>query len=356
MPVSDEVLVVVCDRDGDAYGEIPEAEITSLTWVLNDSGTGTFGIDPLSDGAEHIRLVEREIQVWMEPFDDPVWWGVPWGFTGNHAKLTLNCEGLLSLFTKRFIDRMSLDYDSVDQLSIAWDVLDYAQSETLQANRDLNISAAGFLSSGNPRSPRYNRDEHKNILDILKEFDSRKLKNGFDWEIVVHGDGGRFWTPYYPRKGSLKTNYAMEWEVDGYRNITGFTFTADGLPLATHVYATGGTSGEVKMENNYEDVAASEKYGVMQAVVSEGSQLDVGWLLDRAQREVETRKEPIQKVDITSVRTDDMDLFKNLVEGDSVSVRIDHGMIQADAVYRVESVTWTPGSLVFAFVQPEVAA
>lgn len=342
-----EVDLYVCDRHGEWIAPLPEANLSGFEHELNLPGSASFTIDPLSEGAREIEGVAREIQIWVDGSLE--WWGVPWGLNGNSQTITVDCEGLLSLFTKRFVDRTSLLYTSMDQLSIAWDLLNYAQSEAVEPYRDFFIDAAAFSLSGVVRSREYKREEHKMILDLLNEFDSRTLQNGFDWEIVTMPDGGRFWTPYYPRKGGPKPNAAIEWDFDGTRNLQDFTWKEDFLPLATLAYVTGGSvtvgGTSIKKEGKYEDTSASSYWGQMQTVISEGSQLDQNWLNDRAQREVGTRQVPEVTTEITGALG--MELALGDVEtGDWIPVTIDHGRIQVDAWHRVTKVAWKPNNTI----------
>lgn len=313
-----------------------------------------LSIDPLAEGATDIHLVKREIQIWRD--DRLIHWGVPWNADGSPASLEFQCEGILSLLRKRHVDRMSLDYDSLDQLAIAWDLVRYAQDESVQANRNLNISASNFSASGVPRSPRYDRAEHAKILDLLSDFPD--MSNGFEYDITFDAAGrNRYWTPYFPRKGSFKPEFHMRYDIDKSRNIADFTYSEDGAILLTHAYVAGGSAGEVKFEQNYENLAASAEYGVMQEVISEGSQMDLDWLHDRAVREVEARKVPAIQTEITSITTEDLELG-DVVTGDWLPVRINYGRIQASAYYRVKTITWDPDAdrITYGFDGEAIAA
>jgi hypothetical protein len=352
--VSKDIALLVVDREGERISTLPEANLTEMSWELVEPGSFKFEIHPLSVGAAEIHLVKREVQVW---FDTAlVHWGVPWSTEGDHNKLTFQCEGVMSLFKKRYVDRQSMDYSSIEQVGIAWDLLSYAQSSSFQANRDLNISAASpLLDTGVPRSPRYNREEHDNILDIVREFP--EMNNGFEYSLQLDPAGKqRFWTAHFPRKGSYKHEYKMRWEVGKARNIARFSYSEDGNTLLTHAYVTGGSNGEIKFEGNWEDTAASVEYGVMQEIISDGNEKDVNWLLDRAKKEVNSRKRPKVGAQITSVTSEEMKLG-DVVEGDWLPVVINYGRIQVNNLYRVKSVTWDQsGSLTYGFDGEIVAA
>lgn len=337
-----EIELWLTERDGTFVAPLRDANIAGIDWELNAPGALDFSIDPL---APHATAIEgagvTEVQVWMD--GELAHWQVPWGLQGNSRSITCKCEGLMSYFDHRFVDRMSLLYTSLDQWQIAWDLITYAQSESVEDHRDLNINAAFFTISGVPRSRDYKRDDHALIHDLLKEFDSRTLKNGFDWEVVVDSSGGRFWTPYYPRKGALKANAAVLWTPDGdERNVTDFSWNENFQNLATLAYVTGGSvttgTSSIKKEGKFEDVAASAYWGQMQKVISEGTELDEDWLEDRAEQEVERNKVPELVTEITSVTGMAIDTLKIVETGDWVPVKIDHGRIQVDALHRIEKI------------------
>lgn len=342
-----EIEMWVTERDGTKIAPLPEANLETITWELNKEGSASLKIDPLSRGARQIEGIRTEIQFWLD--GDLEQWTVPWGLNGKSAEITVTTEGLFSLFNKRFVDRMSMLYTSIDQVLIAWDLINYAQSESVEANRDLNIDAVSpLVPSGVPRSRNYKREEHKCILDLILEFDRMKLNGGFDFEIAFTEDGARFYKPYYPMKGEPKPNFAIEWDSEGERNISDFTWGENFLPLITLAYATGGTvtAGgiSIKKEGKYEDVDASAYWGQMQGIVSEGSQLDEDWLDDRAQQIVETKSMPEVVTQITSAIDVDRNAVKGLQVGDWIPVRIDHGRIQVQNWQRISKKVYKASS------------
>lgn len=321
--------ILVVNRLGVPYVELDAATLHTVRWELNGIGSCTFE-NPIEDPKvkTYPRLLEDEIQIRLDT--DLVWQGVPWRETADDYRVSFECQGLLSYFTKRFITYTSLEYTSLEQFSIAWNLMSHAQTGT---NMDLNIEPSDYSPSGKIRSRRYDRSEHGNILDLLAEFPT--LEDGFDFDIVVFDDGRREWTPYYPRKGIARPNYVLEFG----KNITRFSVNKDAVDLISQAYVTGGTSGEVKFEENYEDTAASAKYGVMTGIISEGSQNDVDWLLERAQREVNTRKTAKITPDVTVVNVPVV-LLGVLNTGDSIPVWIHKGRTEIDSMFRIQAIDW----------------
>lgn len=350
-----EVDVQLLTRLGAPITGLPDADVQSIHWVLSESGDATFTIDPFAPGADQIKQWDTEVQIWLD--GDLSWWGIPVSFQGGPTGVTVNCEGIMSWLKKRCVDTTTLMYGDaeanqfIEQFTIGWNLVAFAQSESGQGNRDLNINAAAWANSGVQRSAIYKRSEHKFIYDILQEF--RTFYQGFEFEIVTTGDGGRFWTPYYPRKGQARPNFHVIWNQGEQHNLSAFTWQEGGMEMCTQDYNTGGTVQGQRIEEVYEDVEASSRHGVLQAVTSSGSQLDRGWLQAQARGEVDKRKEPITTIGVTSARTDDITMLGVLETGDWIPVTIDCGMIQEDDMRRVTEITWTPNdalTLVFGEV------
>lgn len=350
---------LVVDRTGAEIAPVPDLNWESVTYTLNDSGESSFGGDPLADNMREIKTLKREIQLWEDGTLRA--WHVPWTRSGNPAQVTWTAEGVLSLFKKRFVTNTSLLYTSIDQLAIGWDLLRYAQDAVVGPFRDFNIDPAVFALSGVVRSRNYEREDHSMIYDLIREFPD--LENGFDFEIVTLPTGQRLWTPHYPRKGEFKPQFRLYWEEGGERaNIT-FEDKEDATPIATKAYAVGGSAGDVRFEENWEDLVASEEYGVMESILSEGDQKDVQWLEDRARSEVNLRKAPLLQPTVTIDRwwelpqpdgsVEVIDMLDNLVEGDSVPLLIDHGAYDYDATYRIYSRTWniSPDNISITFLE-----
>lgn len=325
------IAVRIVTRTGQLVQEITSARVDQIVWELNAAGSARITVPTMEPRLSDLVIGLHEIQVWRN--DQLWWWGIPLRVGGDHQKLTIELEGLLAYFDWRYLTYTSLQYTSIDQLSIGWNLLSHAQSSP---NTSWNIGAANYPLSGRIRSREYKRDEHPNILDALREFP--ELDDGYDFDIVTDPTGTRLWTPYYPRKGTSRPNMVLEWG----RNIVAFSHTEDGLQLANHVYATGGSNGEIKFEQNHRDEASIAYRGQWQAIVSEGSQMDISWLKDRAVKEVEERKNPVVIPSITVVNQP-VEVVSTLRTGDTVPISIQHGRVRVDGNYRVTGITWTPG-------------
>lgn len=343
VPPQTEVEVRLVDRYGTLITYLPSASVDNATWELCAEGDASITVDAFGIGVSKIELWDTEVQIWWNGVLR--WWGVPWSCGGNaRGGLSFQCKGVISLLYKRFIDRMSLIYGDasvptlVEQFSIGQALVDYAQNESVQGHRDLNIDAAAYAPSGVGRTAQYKLSEHKNILDLLKEFPT--MYNGFEWDVDILGSGQRLWHPYYPKKGQLRTEFTMQFDEGGSRNMVGFEYSEDFFGGTTDAMTTGGSVSGIKIEDRYEDLTASADHGVMQNVISVGSTLDHGTLVDRARKEVEINKNPVIMAGIKSARTTDIDMFGNVTTGDWIPIRIDYGRMQVNAKERIQVIKW----------------
>lgn len=346
-----DVKLLLTSRTGTFMGELPNASLSDPTWELNGPGGASVSINPLRAEAARIALNKTEIQIWID--DVYRHCVVPRAVTGDSKKITFQCEGILGYLAYRFIND-SLTYGSpgpppvyVDQFQIGWNLVSYAQTGT---NRDLRIVSSAWAASGVGRLRKWDWFEHKEVLSELQSL--TEVDNGFDFDIVLFGDGRREWTPYYPNKGVRRAAMTLEWG----RNVVDFSFNESGVNQGTKVYATGGSSGDVKFEQNYEDAALSAEFGVIEKIVSVSSELDTGRLHDRAVEEVNVNGRPAVLPDLTvrdipatngqpAVVVDGV-----LQTGDIMPVNINHGRCQMVGDYRITKIVRKkPGQLVLSF-------
>lgn len=317
-------LVVHNHLTGQRQREFRAATLDEVFWELNAPGGAMISCNPLRLWDDVMNILNKcEIWIWIDGVLQHV--VVPRDVNGSLKKLTFVCEGIMSYLLQRHI-RATLTYTSLDQFNIGWNLVNYAQTG---ANRDRRITASSFLPSGRVRSREYKRDEGQAVLLLLQEFPT--LEQGYDFDVLVYGDGRREWTPFYPQKGTVRSNLRLELG----KNIVDLGYQGTGRNQGTKVWATGGSNGDIKFENNFEDAALSTEYGQIEKIVSEGSQQDVNWLLDRATEEVQAEGRPIPIPELIVKDIPNAKLEGVLTTGDTVPVIVDHGGIQLDGNYRI---------------------
>lgn len=355
----------VVEKDGSLIAPLPEGRLQRCNWPLNEVGSLEMAIDPYADGASAIQLSKTEVQLWLN--NELAWWGVPRRKTGNSRELLFTCDELLSYFWFRFVIDENLEYVGMEQLQIAQNLIVYGQSAAQGTNPDLNIDVAAWSPSGVSRDKILTSDRKHNLIEELLDFPT--LDDGFDWSIEIFGDGRREYTMYFPQKGSLRNDLAIEYG----RQITDYQYEERSDKLATKVDATGGTfiadsvlepfAPREKNRYVHEDVAASTEYGVHVTVLPSGAKSTPEWLESRAKGAVAARKHPVVVPQVTCHPNQDetmnapVQLLGNLDRGDWLPVRVDHGAVQVSGVQRVKDIEYDGEAdqmrLTFTSVIPE---
>lgn len=334
------INLLITDRHGTRIGELVGASADNIRWELNAPGGASISIDPLQKAAGWIALNKTEIQIWIDGvYRHCV---IPRACSGNSKRISFECEGILSYLAERHIND-TIVYGAVgppavpvDQFNMGWNLVSYAQTGT---SRDRRITAAAFSASGIGRFRKWLWHEHKQILAELQTFN--EADNGFDFDIVLFGDGRREWTMYHPYKGSLKANLVLEWG----RNVVDYSYNENGQDQGNDVWTTGGSAGDVKFEGHYRNDPLAAEYGVMEKIVSAGSELDPDWLYDRAVEEVGFFGEPVVLPELIvkdipaangqpAIKLDGV-----LNTGDIVPLNVKHGRCQMVGQYRIVRIT-----------------
>lgn len=321
-------------------GELVNAELQDVTFELNGAGSAKFSMRADDPQVSTPLLGIHEAKIVISDGTTTRWFVGPIQSVDSTPKQSVfSVEGLEAYFRNRIVDDASLMYTSIDQNTIAVNLVNFAQSETTQANRDMNIDIGSFTLSGKTRSRLYERNDHQQVYELLNEFP--ELDEGFDWSVEPLPNGLRNFMCYNPKRGIFRSEITFEWDANGSRNLKDWKVDESVLRLTTHAYATGGTNGNVKFEANFEDTAKSALYKVRQTVISEGSQKDVDWLSDKAINEVALRGQPEVVPQLKAIESPSNIIL--LVEpGDSAKVRIQVGRININATYRFISISWKP--------------
>lgn len=317
---------------GGGVAELEKAEVDNIGWVLNGSGSMSFGLPTREAKGVWAELVKREIQVWWN--DQMLWQGIPFSKRIFHHSTNINCIGLWAYFNYRYVHR-TLRYDSNLPQQIATDLVRYAQTEWVNAG--LNIEAAELVDTGARVKRVYHGYDHGQISHLINNFTDDI--NGFDYDIRVLGDGRREFTTYYPRKGLYKPDKVLEWG----RNISEFEISEYGDRMANWVTYTGEGEAEAKVEASYLDAAARDEYVLMQHTLAQSNVSQIATLLGKAQVQVEARNQPIQVTSL-EVRNEPTELVQGIEVGDWVPVRIDHGAAQVEEVQRIVHINLKPAT------------
>jgi hypothetical protein len=336
-------------RESEPVAPLPSAQLEKVTWTLNAPGSLSFSMQQSDPDVSKPLLLQHEVRCTIEGVDNP-WQGPIWQDSQTPRSVTFDAEDIGSYLYGKHIDFSTLIYDDpagADQFEIGWGLIQYAQGIPLaQAgslsipSKSFNVTAGDLSPSGRRRLRRYLRDEHAEILPLLQEFAG--LRNfftgdpdGFDFEFITTRDGQRLWQPYYPKKGSLRMDLTLEYG----RNVTDYTVRGDAKTVTTKTYATGQNNGDVKLEANYEDAAASALYTQMTKFIDYSEEFDPAALQEFARRYTEDFKDPILSPELKTVEVP-ITLLGDLQVGDTVPVSISNGRTQVNDIFRVGTITW----------------
>lgn len=359
--------IELTDHDGTGLGELADAQLTQVTWANSDIGSIDFTMPQVSDRVADPILRRHEVKVFIEDWPDDL--AVPWqgpilNDTQDDKNVQFSGQSLEWYLAKRYIDFSSLDYsdlvDGYEQTLIGWGLVQYAQGIPVQnvtinnPDKDLRFTVGGALPVTTKRLRKYNREDHANILELLKEFPSlvdyvTGAPNGFDWAIMPMRDGRRVWTPFAPQRGTFRPELTLEYG----RNIVSYRVTETMVNFAARGICTGGSNGDVKMENEWKDAAASAEFGEDLGIISDGSEMDPTELGSKARQYVQARNHPIVSPDLSAVRVP-VDLLGVLMPGDTVPISIHNGRTDIEDVFRIATVKWAvrPDVLQLTFVPP----
>jgi hypothetical protein len=318
-----------------------DAVLEEVRWELNDAGTLKYSLFQDSKNIAYPQLHVNEVQLWVD--DRLLGWYFHEDEDGSPDKVTFDCTDLMGYLQYRFITNTSIDFDTAtEQMQIAAYLVQKMQDGN--PYQDFNLRVYPYAPSGVPRLRRYERSEHKNALELLKEFptlaDAYGNHTGFDIGMdYTSQPGNRLWRPYYPYKGQYKNQVILEWGV----NLVDFSVKRQGKKHANRIYGTGGTNGDIKFEENRSIEASQGYYGEFQDVVSYGDEKDIDALIERINRDLSVRKDPVETVELRSVDTDHVELLKVLEVGDWVPVRINRGRTQVASFQRIQTISWKPG-------------
>lgn len=336
---------------GTGRRELSNVTVDEVKWTLNGAGGAKISCSPLEPAASYILLDECELQIWMNgAYSHCV---IPRTVGGNTQRITYDCEGLLSELHDGVVTTPPLgglfpqnlpilSWTAQEQFNIALQLLDWWQS---QPNSDRRIDPAFVTASGVLRSRIFFQDSAENLWDAFQEFP--KLYLGFDFDIVLFGDGRREFTPYYPSKGSRKADYVLEFDQRGRKYVEDVeNWKGSAINLATDVYNTGGTvtqdnpdptpDEQFKVVGHYEDAAGSAQYRRKTKVISSGQIIDLGWLNDRAREEEFIRGQPLTTGDLAVSES----LFGLITTGDVLPVNVDYGVMKMKGDFRIMEITW----------------
>lgn len=310
---------------------IAELPMSGVSFNSPLNGQGAFsGVCPLT-GANALKkldplnaIQEDRTSLYVESDGVLVWGGIVWlsNYTSDGSGIQVNANDFWSYFDQRAIYD-TLTYVGVDQLTIARDILSYAQNRIGPIGNYVGFSfggdigvALGSETSGVVRDRTYNWYEAKGVKSAIE--DLSQVNNGFDFGISVDWVSGvptktmRF---YYPRRGVAATNSGLVWEYPGNVSRVG-GLPKDGKAMATHIMSFGAGNADNRLRSEAVDTSLIDAgYPLLDKTTNHGDVTVQQTLNDWATAELKAFGAPVFLPEI-DVRTDKFPTLGQYQPGD----------------------------------------
>jgi hypothetical protein len=250
MPVTTTYRYLIANLvTNEIIAELPFTGV-SFTQQLNQAGTWQghlliSGIDTAQFNIDEATIPMKNA-IYVDRNGVLVWGGVIWGRSYNspEQKLVISAREFISYFERRRIIT-DTNYDQVDQLEIAADIIAQAQAVP---NGDIGVllNTEGETTSGVLVDRVFYGYELKAVFSAIQDL-SRQL-DGFDFFIDVYYDNitglpVKAFNTYYPRIDSV----TLPVWIFPAGNTIEYEYPEDGSIAANTIYALGAGSNEGKL-------------------------------------------------------------------------------------------------------------
>lgn len=303
------------------------------TEMLNGAPEGKFtvSVDSLQDDIKEALRSPHSmpLEVWVYRDGTKVFAGPVIGGEMNQSSLSLSCRGL-DFYTAYMLVETTKTFSSVDQYTIATDVIDDWQAQTYG---HYGIDTSGIGLSGTTRSlviP--GAEEPRIVYNVLQDLSG--IDNGFDWWVAPDGE-----LMLAASRGSDKSD-SVYLEL-GIRSASVKFSVAPGV-IASEVFATG-TGGDPVLTTSKSNTSLRAAWGRAGASMTVDDDPDATTLGDVAQAYLDARDSFffVPGPDMIPVTGADVDDFG---VGDQVTYTYDAGLGQQTGTFRVMKRTVTVAS------------
>lgn len=304
--------------------------------VLNSPGSAQAAIPiwPRPGLTKEMLAPPRAVYA-VEKDDELVWAGpiITHQFDIDAGTMTLGCEGYWNYVRRRNLVGNSLTYTGIEQMQIAKNLIDWAQ--TFLTYGTLGIDASGFTASGVLRDRTYNGFEHPGIGKLIE--DLAAVDDGFDFRLYPKWSAGPNSQMnlrldfHYPAVGR-ETNVALDLAA----NAVTPDVKVDSSNLANEAIVEGAGTGNTQLSNITADITLMATQGIrLDTVESHTDVTQASTLAGYSRRALARGKAPITvpRVEVSA------DLLGELVIGDQVRVIANVGLLSLDAPFRITRYT-----------------
>jgi len=311
----------------------PLSASIEYTDSLNESPEGKFGVnvDSLQDDIKASLLdpVAQPLEVWVYRDSVKVFAGPVVGGEIKDSILTLTCRGL-EFYTAYMLVETAKTWSSIDQYTIATDVIDDWQAQTYG---NYGIDTSAISTSGTTRSLAIPGDEEPRVVyEVLRDLSG--LDNGFDWWVDPTDDELKLAAA---RGSDLSASVFLELGVKS----SSIRFTVAPGWIASEVFATA-TGGATVITTSKSNTTLRNSWGRSGVGISMDDDPDATTLGDAAQSFLDARESVffVPGPDLMPVAGVDVDDFG---VGDTIAYTYDAGLGQQTGDYRIRKRRVTVG-------------
>lgn len=317
---------VIKNKSGETLAVLDSIKNRQFSLYLNKSGDASFELQPtdLKATGDLFQVGSKELYIYRA--GKLIWGGELVSrrvdLSDGRETMVVNAKGFFDLLSKKVIGSplASLSYSSQDAGDIAWDLIDRSQTGT---NASFGITRGSHPTTKN-RDRTY--DDFITVKDAILGLASTNIKDGFDFEI----DANKQFNIFYP-KGMQKSDIIFEWG----RNITSFSEVQDASNMANQIIGIGaGVGSDLLTSTRNADATVQSNYKIRQKTISRKEVSVSATLQDHTDNELALNQ--VQQVILSLKYKGNLEpSLGSYLVGDSVKVRIKHGIVQVDQFYRV---------------------
>lgn len=312
-------------RTREPQAELSVVDNVQFSYVLNAPGSFSATlplIQPAGSPVDTAMLKPPRAIFAVEKDGVILWAGPVWthNYDLKNGTVTIAGEGYQSYLRKRLV-RATRTYTGIEQVNIAWDLINYTQTTTTASNLGiLNATTA----TGVTRDRTYFSYERKVVGEVIEQLAA--VDGGFNFKFV----------PYWDSNDRISVDFVTQYPANGRATTTRFdlginadieSIKIDGTSLAYQVDAIGQGTGTATPLAGVVDSARRSANVALEVAVVHSDVLLLPTLLTHATFRLNRGREPVA---ITSLVLP-LDSINDIALVDRVTISADYGLLQMPA-------------------------
>lgn len=317
---------LITDKAGNTLATLDGAGSRSYSIYLNKSGEARFTLAPTDPKltADLLLLGHKELKIKR---DGTLVWGGELVYSrtdlsAEEERVEIAAKGYLNLLSYRYVGTTAgnpTTYTDEDLADIAHDLITDSQA--------LSNGDYGITLGANPISRNGDRTyDFRNLLEALEGLSNDNVDNGIDFEITPD----KTFNAYYPKKGRQLDSVVFEWGV----NVDEFFEIKDATRMVNQAIVLGSGEGNSMITATRNDTNLQETYKLRQDILYHKSVVKQSTLEEHGDRALFERGSQSQIIGVKT-RGDLPPSFGSYQVGDTVRVKIKHGIVNIDSYWRI---------------------